>query len=329
MMSSVTDRLRLRHPRFHIASVVLHLLCVGFCLLLSSCGVLPGYQRHAIPTPTPVILPYNQAIATAEAGSDTNEQITAYYERGNIHFALGAYTSAITDYTRVIALEPAHARALNNRALVYDTTGQVEQALADYSGAVRVDPDYLRAYQNRLNLRIRQGDRAGMAEDLAHLARLDEENRDTYLYRRANLLYELGDMDGALQAYNATLDANPRHVDALYERARMRLTHGEVEAAIGDLTNAIRLSPNAANAYYTRALAYSAMADYTQAINDFSQVLILQPDHVRALLGRAHAYYAAGDHAAARADLDALPDGALTDEELQRTAVFLRDKLME
>jgi tetratricopeptide (TPR) repeat protein len=297
--------------------------------LLPACGVVPGYQRHPIPTPTPVILPYNQAVATAEAGNDPAEQLRTYYERGNTHFAIGAYTEAISDYTRVIVLKPTHARAYNNRALVYDTLGQPEQAIADYSAAIRHDPDYLRAYENRLNLRERIGDQAGMAEDYAHLARLDEEHRADYLYQRATLLYDLGDMEGARQAYDATLAANPKHVDALYERAQMKFRAGEVESAIVDLSNALRLSPRALNAYYLRALAYSEREDHASAINDFTRVLELQPGNAKALLGRASASYAIGDHAAARADLDSIPAGALEDEQLQRAARFLRDKLME
>lgn len=45
---------------------------------------------------------------------------------------------AIEDYTAALKLQPAHYKALHNRAFALDKVGRLEDALADYSAAIHV-----------------------------------------------------------------------------------------------------------------------------------------------------------------------------------------------
>lgn len=303
-------------------------------VVLAACA--PQAATGPPPTATPLLAPYNAAIATAEAGGDRAAQAAAYYERGNQQFELGEYAAAIEDYDYALDLDPTNARAFNNRGLAYAALGDVEQALADYNAAIDIDPAYARAHKNRLSLLEQQGTAAAgspetmreIARGYARLAELDPANRADYLYQQGSVLYSVRDFAGAQQAFDRALEANPQQVDALYERALLHLAAGRHAAAIADLNQALRLSPRAANAYYARGLAYSRGGEQARAIADFDAALRLQGDYAEALLARAAAYHASGDDQAARADLERLEQMDL-DETLETVAATLRLQLPE
>jgi tetratricopeptide (TPR) repeat protein len=278
------------------------------------------------PTPTPLLAPYNAAIATAEAGSDLKAQAAGYYERGNIQLDQGENIAAVADYTKALALDPTNARAFNNRALAYVALGQADQALADYAMAVQRDPNYTRAYQNRLRLLEQRGDLKGMAADYERLAQIDTKNAADYRYRQGSALHGLRDFAGARKAYDAALAANGRHVDALYERALLSFAEGQPAAAIADLDRALNLSPHAANAYYARGQAREALGDHAAAITDFTQALNLRADYPELLLARAAAFHASGQMDLARADLAVL-DRSQLDDTLMEAVEVLREQM--
>jgi tetratricopeptide (TPR) repeat protein len=319
-----------REPRTEnlMTRMILRFLVLGSWFFIVSGCAFPGTEADTSPppTPTPVLAPYNNAIATAEAGGDTKAQAQAYYERGNIQLDQGDHQAAIADYTKALALDPTNARAFNNRALAFVALGEGERALADYAAAIKADPGYVRAYQNRLHLLEQRGDLKGMAADYDRLAQLDSKNVADYRYRQGSALHGLRDFAGARKAYDAALTTDPQHVDALYERALLSFAEGHPDAAIGDLDRALRLSPRAANAFYARGQAHAAMGDQTTAVKDFTAALNLQADYPDALLARAAAYHAAGQDSRARTDLDTAERMQL-DETLRSAADALREQL--
>ncbi len=88
-----------------------------------------------------------QAIAEYTAAiADDPTDASAYYNRGNLHSALGQYEQALADYTQAIALDPNDATAYYNRGLVHSALGQYKQALADFEAALALDPDAASAF---------------------------------------------------------------------------------------------------------------------------------------------------------------------------------------
>src|SRR5262249_39030085 len=151
-------------------------------LVCSGCSSPLARDPGPPQTPTPLLAPYNAAIATTEAGGDVKAQAAAYYERGNVQLDQGDNQAAIADYTKALTLDSTNARAFNNRALAYAALGKADQALADYAAAIRIDPTYTRAYQNRLHLLEQRGDLKAMAADYERLAQLDPKNAADYRY---------------------------------------------------------------------------------------------------------------------------------------------------
>ena len=297
---------------------------IGLVLLLSGCADVPLLDRGPPPTPTPLVQPYDDAIATAVVEAEPTVQAGTYYERANFLLGQGNNEEAIADYTRAIELDPTNSRAFNNRGLAHANLEQFEQALADYAKAIELDPDYIRAYKNRLLIVEQQRDLQAMARDYGALAELEEDNTAAYRYAQGSALQETGDLTGARAAYDAAIDADPEQVDALYNRAIINFTENNLDVALVDLDNAVELSPRAANVYYARGLLHNARSDQQRAIGDFTRALELQPQYPEALLGRASVYHAIGEIDNARADLE-----TLSQQELDETLEFAVDVLRQ
>ena len=60
--------------------------------------------------------------------------------RGDQALKAKDFDRAIAEYTEVLRLSPAHARAYNNRGYSYYKKNNLDLALADYDEAIRRDP---------------------------------------------------------------------------------------------------------------------------------------------------------------------------------------------
>ncbi|MBL8213535.1 MAG: hypothetical protein JNK87_22645 [Bryobacterales bacterium] len=108
------------------------------------------------PTPRAYIhyarqLPHAQALDTLNALERfAPDHPQSASEQGRIWLELGNAPNALAAFGRALALEPANARAVNNRGVALDRMGQREAALADFHRALSLDPCLFDA---RLNLK--------------------------------------------------------------------------------------------------------------------------------------------------------------------------------
>jgi len=284
-------------------------------LLLAACGPFAGQAAQ----PTTIAQGFQAAIATSEARNDQRSLAIIYYERANYAFDQGDFVTAIEDFQKVIELEPSNSRAYNNLGLAYAALGRDEDAINAYNSAIEYDRDYVRAYKNRLVLLEKHKRLPELVSSYARLAELEPLQAATYHYLRGVALRSLNDNQGARQAFDLALAADPELNDALYERGLLNFAEGMLAEAIWDFDHALALSPRAANVYYARALALQSLERHEQAIEDFSQALILQPNTPSYLLGRASSWLALGNHSEASADLVRARAGQL-DQTLQLAA---------
>lgn len=96
----------------------------------------------------------------------------AYYERGNVRFALGDYQGAIQDYNQAVHFEPEHVIAYNKRGLARAELGDYQGAISDFNQALQVSPREVEIYSNRGNVRSQLGDSQGAMEDYQKAAEL-------------------------------------------------------------------------------------------------------------------------------------------------------------
>jgi tetratricopeptide (TPR) repeat protein len=89
----------------------------------------------------------------------------AYYERGNIHIALGNFQGGIEDFTHAICSNPQSVIAYNKRGLARCELGDYEGAITDFDQALQISPRDTEIYNNRGNAHSHLGDSQGAMED--------------------------------------------------------------------------------------------------------------------------------------------------------------------
>lgn len=72
-----------------------------------------------------------------------------YLIRGVVYESLGNYNAAISDYTKVLKIDPNNYLAYNNRGFSYHNLGRHKSAISDYSSAISIDSGNATAYRNR------------------------------------------------------------------------------------------------------------------------------------------------------------------------------------
>lgn len=94
--------------------------------------------RTAAKAAEDVIADYDKAL------SINPRLVYAWFNKGNIYYSLGDYTSALQCYSEAITINPAFGEAYYNRGLAYLQTGNKRQAFVDLSkaGELGVIPSY-------------------------------------------------------------------------------------------------------------------------------------------------------------------------------------------
>ncbi len=163
--------------------------------------------------------------------------------RGNANVALGNFSDAIDDFTRLIAINPHIAGYFDNRLNALRAIGRYQEALTDANAAVRLAPDH------------------------------------SFVYRSRALVYsELGKFGAAIADFDRALALAPDDAGLFVERGRTQLKAGHPEAAIADFTRALAIDPNQMDGLRERGLTYFSIGQIDRAGHDLSTVIAARPD---------------------------------------------------
>ena len=86
-----------------------------------------------------------------------------------------------------------------------------------------------------------------------------------------------GDLDGAINDYNHTIELDPKYAIAYANRGNARDEKGNLDGAIADYTRAIQLNPKFTGAYNNRAETHAKKKQYDAAIKDTEKAIELDP----------------------------------------------------
>jgi tetratricopeptide (TPR) repeat protein len=201
-----------------------------------------------------VALVASQFIGTVIYGDDIS---FAQGNRSRILQALGA-GSSVQNYV---------ADNQNNSG---DGTG----ALTNYDRVIELNPNNPKAYFDRGLHRKKLGDRQGAIKDLDEAIRLDPKEADAYR-SRGDIRHSLGDNLGAIKDYDESVRLNPKDYIAYSFRANARLSWKDRQGAIEDFSEAIRLNPNLAEAYEVRGMVRNLLGDFEGAVKDLEAAAVL------------------------------------------------------
>jgi protein O-mannosyl-transferase len=115
---------------------------------------------------------------------------------------------------------------------------------------------------------------------------------------------EIGDMEGALNDFNAAIQIHPNYKEAYYEMSHVSLNKGKKQLALDYVAKAIHLDPEYQEAYVLRSSIKKENGDYAGAIDDLSKAILIKPDYAFAYFNRGNIYGEKGDLKSALADYD-------------------------
>lgn len=104
----------------------------------------------------------------------------AIKSRGAAHLRLGNIQDALSDFNRVLDLQPNNARTFHLRGLAHEKAGDYKKAISDLDKAIEINPEYGAAYHSRANLNSKLGKTDQAAEDIEMVTHLSEVNIETF-----------------------------------------------------------------------------------------------------------------------------------------------------
>lgn len=132
------------------------------------------------------------------------------------------------------------------------------------------------------------------------------------IFARAVLFIEMGDLDGALGAYQRTLSFSPDNTQALYGCLNIYKQKDDHPNTLRIYNEILRVKPQDTNALYGLAVLFKQTNDLDSAIASYQTILRLKPEDTSALAAMAVLYKQKGDLNAALAvygEIDRIKNG--------------------
>lgn len=113
----------------------------------------------------------------------------------------------------------------------------------------------------------------------------------TALNNRGNVYgKELGDLDKAMENFNASILYEPTYENAYANRGIVYCLRGQFDLAIQDFNKAVELKPGYFDALFNRGIAFSQTNQFDKALADFNTLIKTNPEDARLYSHRGWAY---------------------------------------
>ncbi|MEA5505515.1 tetratricopeptide repeat protein [Halotia wernerae UHCC 0503] len=182
-----------------------------------------------------------------------------------------------------------------------DQKSKLQDEVRGYELVLQREPENQTALKGLLQARLqllslKQGDIQGVIEPLEKLAKLNPD-RTEYGVLLAQAKQQIGDKEGAAQAYRSILDTKPGDLKALQGMVALLIDQQRPEAAIGllqeTLSNAAQantIQPGSVDTVAVQVLLGTVQASqkrYPQAIAVYDQAIKKAPKDFRPVLAKA------------------------------------------
>ncbi|YAF97521.1 MAG: tetratricopeptide repeat protein [Nodularia sp. CChRGM 3473] len=198
---------------------------------------------------------------------------------------------------------PSNQEAASTRSGVpsSDQKSKLEDEVRGYELVLQREPENQTALKGLLQARLqllslKQGNINGVIEPLEKLAKLNPEQSE-YGVLLAQAKQQIGDNEGAAQAYRSILDTKPGDLKALQGMVALLLNQQRPEAAIGllqdTLSNAAQINtiqPGSVDTVAVQVLlgtVHASQKRYPQATSVYDQAIKKDPKDFRPVLAKA------------------------------------------
>ncbi|MFT3743089.1 MAG: tetratricopeptide repeat protein [Pyrinomonadaceae bacterium] len=171
--------------------------------------------------------------------------------QGNEQLRQKKYEDASASYTECLKLAPRDTRCLFNRGLARSIAIGYGLAVEDFSAVIAIDPAHFKAWNQRgeTYFSMRQPEKA--LADLNKAIELKANYADAF-YNRARVYAGKKENDAAIADYSKAVLFDPKMDIAWAFRALLYKEKGDLDKALADLTKAVELAPNDAYYLYNR-----------------------------------------------------------------------------
>jgi len=178
--------------------------------MIITCYSVMTYQRNKVWK--------DEVVLWSDSVRKSPHKTRPYNNRGLAYFNQGNLAQALSDYNKVIEINPYYADAYNNRGLVYDHQGNLTQALSDYNKAIEINSNYADAYNNRGIFYARHGNFTQAMPDFTRAIEINSNYAGAY-NNRGLAYFNQGNLNQALSNYNKAIEINSIYAEAYYNRA--------------------------------------------------------------------------------------------------------------
>ncbi|MDG2390522.1 MAG: tetratricopeptide repeat protein [Planctomycetaceae bacterium] len=203
------------------------------------------------------------------------ENSSLYRIRAILHQKTGQSSSAMTDYTQAVQLDPNNAPLQDEVGFYLFSVGEVAAAQKHIEQAVIIDPQFFAAWNHLGLIQITSGELTKARKSLSTAIKIKPDYVDA-LINRGFAAYQLKQFDKALADYNAALKINPDAVNAHNNLGLIDYEKEDYQSAVANFTKCIMLEPKNPKYFEHRRMAYLKLGMNIEASNDANQWKQLQ-----------------------------------------------------
>lgn len=242
---------------------------------------------------------------------------------GNEAVKTGDHAAAVKSYSAGLAIEPAHAILLSNRALCLHKMGNLQEALTDAKNCISLRPDFFKGFL-RAGLILRE---LGRPQEALEMLRKSPPNNEVEKLA--------GEVRPEAEAAEAKRIAGLSGAEKTKEEGNLLFKKGLFEHAIVVYEKALSMCDDpvgeiALAIRNNRAGCYHQLSNYELVIQDTNFVLEQQPDNLKALVRRMIALEPLEKYEAALKDarrvLASAPGNEVANKVQHRLSKLVRDR---
>ena len=188
----------------------------------------------------------------------------AYLARGEAHFKLRDFESAIDDFTHALRLNDKLDDAYFGRGMARGRGGEIDAGIADLGVYLRRNPKSSLAYTKRGIRYLWKGDLDNAERDFRKALALDPRNAEAH-DDLGVILAQRGEYPAALKHFEATVSADPTYQKGFHNLALVHYLTGNAAEGLTRVDQALRLIPDARDSLLLKAAILEALGREREA----------------------------------------------------------------
>ena len=167
----------------------------------------------------------------------TNVEYMGY--KANLYYELDKPQQAISEWDKVLKLQPEYAWGYYRRGWFKELTGNMDGAIDDLSMSIVLAPEYTYSYASRGDVYLKLGKRELAESDFHKIIELEKTPAD---YTCIHYAYQgLGKYEMAMVAMDSILASDPDDAGNYYDAACLYSRMGKADKALGYLEQSLEL----------------------------------------------------------------------------------------